>query len=181
MSRLTDQKGIDLALAALPELVAAGAQLAVLGSGERTLEQAFESAAREYPGRLAVRIGYDEALAHRLIAGADAIIVPSRFEPCGLTQLYGLRYGTLPVVRRTGGLADTVTDATATPERGTGFSFDAVTPVALADAIRRAVRVFADGVAWNRLIDRAMAQDHSWSTASREYRDLYAALLASER
>ena len=104
VTRLTHQKGIDLLLYALPELVRHNAQLAVLGSGEPALEAALQSAVAEYPTQVAVKIGYDEALSHRLIAGADVILVPSRFEPCGLTQLYGLRYGTLPLVRRCGGL-----------------------------------------------------------------------------
>jgi len=181
VSRLTEQKGLDLVLAALPALVAQGGQLALQGSGDAPLEAAFLEAARAHPGRVAVRIGYDEGLAHRLIAGADVLLVPSRFEPCGLTQLYGLRYGTLPLVRRVGGLADTVVDAVdakAAAERATGFSFDAATPAALEAALRRAVALYAQPALWRALMQRAMAQDFSWDGSARRYMDLYRSLQA---
>ena len=148
VSRLTAQKGLDLVLAALPALLRQGAQLVVQGSGDPVLEAAFSAAAHANPGQVALRVAYDEALAHRVIAGSDVILVPSRFEPCGLTQLYGLRYGTLPVVRRVGGLADTVVDAgeaAVRDGRATGFVFDAATPAALEAALReRGV----DEIAW---------------------------------
>jgi starch synthase len=180
ISRLTDQKGMDLVLAALPELLNLGGQLALLGTGDRALELAFESAARAHPGRVSVRIDYDEALAHRLIAGADVILVPSRFEPCGLTQLYGLRYGTLPLARRVGGLANTVVDANAAnihAGSATGFMFDAATPGALIDTITRAVGTYRDQRLWVMLMKQAMAQDYSWSEASKRYLSLYRELL----
>lgn len=180
VSRLTSQKGLDLVLAALPSLVRRGGQLALQGSGDAALEAAFVAAAQAHPEAVAVRIGYDEAFAHRLIAGADAILVPSRFEPCGLTQLYGLRYGSLPVVRRTGGLADTVVDATddaIAADRATGFSFDAATPAALDAAIQRAIAAYADPPHWRRLMLRAMAQDFSWRGAAQKYIALYRGLL----
>jgi starch synthase len=139
---------------------------------------ALQDAARAHPGRVAVRIGYDEALAHRIIAGADAILVPSRFEPCGLTQLYGLRYGTLPVVRRVGGLADTVVDA-AEGVRATGFVFDAATPEALAEAIARCLALWRRPAGWRALMWRAMAQDFSWDAAAAGYLALYADLLGN--
>ncbi len=176
VSRLTAQKGLDLVLAALPALLRLGAQLVVQGSGDPVLEAAFSQAAHAHPGQVALRIGYDEALAHRVIAGADAILVPSRFEPCGLTQLYGLRYGTLPLVRRVGGLADTVVDAdeAALREgRATGFAFDAATPAALEAALERAVRAYAQPEAWRRLMKTAMAQDFSWDGAAAGYLALY--------
>lgn len=110
VSRLTSQKGLDTVLQALPELLAQGGQLALLGAGDAVLQQAFLAAAADYPEQVGVQIGYHESFSHRIIGGADVILVPSRFEPCGLTQLYGLKYGTLPLVRRTGGLADTVVD-----------------------------------------------------------------------
>jgi starch synthase len=131
VSRLSAQKGLDLVLSCLPELLRSGVQLVVQGTGEPALEAAFRIAHQAHPGRVHVHIGYDEARAHRLIAGADAIAVPSRFEPCGLTQMYGLRYGTLPIVRRVGGLADTVVDAdeaALAAGTATGFSFGAATP-----------------------------------------------------
>lgn len=176
VSRLTAQKGLDLVLAALPALLRLGAQLVVQGSGDPVLEAAFSQAAHANPGQVALRIGYDEALAHRVIAGADAILMPSRFEPCGLTQLYGLRYGTLPLVRRVGGLADTVVDAdeAALREgRATGFAFDAATPAALEAALERAVRAYAQPEAWRKLMKTAMAQDFSWDGAAAGYLALY--------
>ena len=177
VSRLSAQKGLDLVLGALPGLLRRGGQLALQGTGDAALESAFSAAAQAHPGRVAARIGYDEALAHRLIAGADAIMVPSRFEPCGLTQLYGLRYGTLPVVRRVGGLADTVVDASAdavATDRATGFSFDAASPAALEHALQRATEAFSQPLLWRQLMLRAMAQDHSWEGAARKYVALYA-------
>ena len=176
VSRLTPQKGLDLVLAALPELLAAGAQLAVQGSGDAALEAAFTAAAAAHPGRVAVRLGYDEAFAHQMIAGADAVLVPSRFEPCGLTQLYGLRYGTVPVVRRVGGLADTVVDATAQAlvrDEATGFMFDAATPAALAAALRQAASAHAKPKLWRQLMLRGMAQRFSWGDAAAQYLLLY--------
>ncbi|MDE2093611.1 MAG: glycogen synthase GlgA [Burkholderiales bacterium] len=176
VSRLTSQKGLDLVLAALPGLLQRGAQLALQGAGDPALESAFVAVAKANPGKAAVRIGYDEAFAHRLIAGADAILVPSRFEPCGLTQLYGLRYGTLPVVRRVGGLADTVVDSTESAlheDRATGFTFDAATPAALDAAIQRAIDTHAQPERWRQLMRRAMAQDFSWAGAAQKYMALY--------
>ena len=181
VSRLTSQKGLDLLLGALPGLLRRGGQLALQGTGEPSLEAAFLAAAQAYPGEVAVRIGYDEPLAHRLIAGSDAILVPSRFEPCGLTQLYGLRYGTIPVVRRVGGLADTVVDATdeaVAADLATGFSFDAATPAALETALHRAITAYADGPRWKQLMLRAMAQDYSWRGAAQSYLGLYEQLVA---
>jgi starch synthase len=182
VSRLTSQKGLDLLLEALTGLVRRGGQLALQGTGDASLEAAFVAAAQARPGSVAVRIGYDEALAHRLIAGSDAIVVPSRFEPCGLTQLYGLRYGTLPVVRRVGGLADTVVDATAEALRdgtATGFVFDAATPVALDSALRKAAEAFAQPAQWKQLMGTAMARDFSWQGAARHYLALYDELVGA--
>ena len=176
VSRLTSQKGLDLLLGALPALLRSGGQLALQGAGEPALEKAFVAAAASHPGEVAVRIGYDEAFAHRLVAGADALLVPSRFEPCGLTQLYALRYGTLPVVRRAGGLADTVVDASGEAlreGRATGFVFDEPTSAALRGAIERAVAAYAQPAHWARLMRQAMAQDFSWRGAAERYLELY--------
>jgi starch synthase len=181
VSRLTSQKGLDLVLGALPTLLGQGGQLALQGAGDPALEAAFRAAAQAHPGEVAVRIGYDESLAHRLIAGADAILVPSRFEPCGLTQLYGLRYGTVPVVRRVGGLADTVVDAGADArrsDRATGFAFDAATVPALEAAILRAMAAYAQPPAWRRLMLRGMAREFSWRGAAQQYLALYRELVA---
>ena len=177
VSRLTSQKGLDLVLAALPALLRDGAQFLIQGNGEPALEAAFRAAEKQHPGQVATRIGYDEALAHRVVAGVDSILVPSRFEPCGLTQLYGLRYGTLPLVRRVGGLADTVVDANddaLRDDRATGFSFDVATPAALEHALLRAAALFRQPEAWRRVMQRAMAQDFSWTGAAQTYMTLYA-------
>lgn len=177
VSRLSSQKGLDLLLSALPQLVEQGAQLVVQGTGDAALEAAFRMAASVHPGRVGVHIGYDEARAHRLIAGADFIAVPSRFEPCGLTQLYGLRYGTLPLVRRVGGLADTVVDthdATVQAGTATGFVFDHASPQALGEAARRAMAALRQPALWQQLQQRAMGQDFSWDGPARRYLALYA-------
>ncbi|MFO1194332.1 MAG: glycogen synthase GlgA [Rhodoferax sp.] len=176
VSRLTAQKGLDLVLSALPELLAHGAQLAVQGSGDPALERALLGAAAHYPRRVAVRLAYDEAFAHQMVAGADAMLVPSRFEPCGLTQLYALRYGTVPVVRRVGGLADTVLDLVE-GEASTGIVFDDATGAAMANAMTRAVACYRDGAAWRALMLRGMAQDFSWGPPARQYMALYRQLL----
>ena len=177
VSRLTPQKGLDLVLAALPEIVRLGAQLVVQGSGDAALESAFAAAARSHPGRVGVRLGYDENGAHRLIAGADMILVPSRFEPCGLTQMYGLRYGTVPVVRRVGGLADTVRDAAEA--LANGFIFEAAEPAALAQAVARALECFRQPQAWAQLQQRGMAEDLSWDGPAQRYLALYGQLCAA--
>ena len=175
VSRLTAQKGLDLVLAALPALVREGMQFAIQGTGEPALETAFRMAELAHPGRVAVHIGYDETRAHQLVAGADVIAVPSRFEPCGLTQMYGLRYGTLPLVRWVGGLADTVveTDATGAADRQTGFMFDAATPTAFEACARRALALKRDAPAWQAVMRRGMSQDLSWAGPAREYLALY--------
>ena len=180
VSRLTSQKGLDLLLDALPALlnfpVEGSPQLAVLGNGDPALETAFSQAAASHPGRVAVRLVYDEALAHRMMAGADAMLVPSRFEPCGLTQLYALRYGTVPVVRQVGGLADTVVGATEATVQGglaTGFSFGPATPTALAQALLQAVAAHGQPALWRQFMLRGMAQNFSWDLAASQYIALY--------
>ncbi len=177
VSRLATQKGLDLVLANVEHLVSLGAQLALLGSGDPLLEQGFKMAARHHRGRVAVKIGYDEALAHRLLAGADALLVPSRFEPCGLTQLYALKYGALPVVRRTGGLADTVVDAnpeTLANGTATGFAFDQVDGWVLGETISRACELYARHPKdWSRIQQHAMQQDFSWRASAKRYAELY--------
>ena len=182
VSRLTSQKGLDLVLAALPQLLAQGAQLAIQGSGDADLQRALGAAATHHPGQVVLRLGYDEAFAHRMIAGADAMLVPSRFEPCGLTQLYALRYGTVPVVRRVGGLADTVVDANASHlahDTATGFVFDAATGEALAEAMARAAKAYRSAAVWRKLMQHGMAQDFSWASAAQKYLALYGEMLKS--
>src|SRR5271155_2999571 len=176
VSRLTPQKGLDLLLACLPELVADGSRLAILGSGDSDLEHGFSTAAAAHNGEIAFEIGYDDALSHLIIAGADIVLVPSRFEPCGLTQLYALRYGTLPLVRRVGGLADTVVDATAislADGSADGFAFDGDSPGALMAAIRRANTLFRERAIWLRMMRQAMTRDFSWTAAARQYVAVY--------
>jgi starch synthase len=176
VSRLTPQKGLDLLLGCLPLFVASGSQLALLGSGDADLEQGFTSAAEVHKQQIGVALGYDETLSHLIIGGCDVILVPSRFEPCGLTQLYALRYGTLPLVRRVGGLADTVVDATSVglaENDATGFAFDDASPQALMTTIGRAIALFGDRQLWRRMIRRAMTRDFSWEAAARKYVALY--------
>lgn len=176
VSRLTSQKGLDLILASLPTLLAEGAQLAVQGSGDPALERAFLAAFQAHPGQVAVRLGYDEAFAHQMMAGADIMLVPSRFEPCGLTQLYALRYGTVPLVRRVGGLADTVVDADSDAvqrDEATGFMFGPATPAALAAAVRHAVKAYSKPKLWHQIMLRGMTQRFSWDVAAQAYMALY--------
>ena len=178
ISRLTWQKGIDLLLEALPSLLTGGGQLALLGSGEAGLEAAVKDAAAKYDN-VAVKIGYDEALSHRMIAGGDAILVPSRFEPCGLTQLYGLRYGTLPVVALTGGLADTVINASPAAMAAnvaTGIQFSPINGLGLSNAFNRLNRLYQDQAAWTQMQDNAMRQAVSWDHSAKIYHALYAEL-----
>jgi starch synthase len=178
VSRLTHQKGLDLLLEALPAFVDRGGQLALLGSGDAELERAFAAAAASHP-LIAVRIGYDEGLSHRMYAGADAVLVPSRFEPCGLTQLYGLRYGAIPLVAYTGGLVDTVIDSTPMALRSgvaTGIQFHPVTSDALAAALIRLVDLYNDAPAWSRLQTNAMRQPVGWDGSAADYAALYEAV-----
>ncbi|MCB2128714.1 MAG: glycogen synthase GlgA [Rhodobacteraceae bacterium] len=184
ISRLTEQKGLDLLLQALPTLVSRGARLALLGTGDKGLEDAFRRASAQHPGIVGTIIGYDERLSHLMQAGSDAIIVPSRFEPCGLTQLYGLRYGTLPVVARTGGLADTVIDASdAAMKSGcaTGFQFAPTTAEALADTIDRACNLFLDRKAWTAVMRNAMRHPVGWDASADAYRAVFQTLLDEAR
>ena len=180
VSRLTNQKGLDALLDAVPHLVERGAQLAVLGTGQPELEQGFRDAAQAHPGQVATHIGYDEALSHLFQAGSDAILIPSRFEPCGLTQLYGLRYGTLPVVARTGGLADTVIDANVAAilaKAATGFVFTDVSAFGIAQVIDRVVDAYGDPKLWQSLQRAAMRHPVSWDSSAQAYRDLYTDLV----
>lgn len=181
VSRLTWQKGMDVLLEVLDHLVGIGGRLAVLGSGDAAIEQGLHDAAARHPGRIGVRIGYDEDLSHRMQGGGDAILIPSRFEPCGLTQLYGLAYGCLPVVSRTGGLADTVIDANpAALAAGcaTGVQFDGVSYDGLAAALTRTVALYDQRDVWERLQKNAMKCDFSWKASGAAYARLYRSLLA---
>ncbi|PZX17536.1 starch synthase [Palleronia aestuarii] len=175
ISRLTEQKGLDLLIEALPDFLDRGGQIALLGTGEARIERAWRDAAATHES-VAVRIGYDEILSHKMIAGGQAIIVPSRFEPCGLTQLYGLRYGTIPVVAHTGGLADTVIDANdAALKTGvaTGLSFMPGSRDSLAHALRRLVVLRGNRDTWSRMVRNAMRHPVGWGESAEQYLDLY--------
>ena len=181
IGRLVAQKGIDLLLDCLPELLAGEMQLVLLGSGEPELEARLQKLQAGHPDKFGLRLGYDETLAHRIEAGADLFVMPSRFEPCGLNQIYSLRYGTLPVVRRTGGLADTVVDADAQARMAgtaTGFVFDAATSEALVGALQRALALYRQPPVWKRLVQTAMRQDFSWKRSAAEYLELYETAVA---
>ncbi len=182
VSRLAEQKGIDVLLGALPGVLErSDVQLAVLGTGEERYERSLRELAARHPNRIAVRIGFAEALAHRIEAGADVFLMPSRFEPCGLNQLYSLRYGTVPVVHATGGLDDSVAEFDPATGMGTGFKFASYSAEALAAAIDRALAVRRAPAAWKRLVANGMAQDFSWSRAAGLYRLLYTEVLAEPR
>ena len=182
VSRLTSQKGLDLLLEVLPGLVGRGARLALLGTGEIKLEAAFIGAAHQYSGSVGVIIGYDEGLSHLMQGGSDAILIPSRFEPCGLTQLYGLRYGTVPLVARTGGLADTVIDANeaaVVANCATGIQFSPITAEALDSAVGKTCALFSQPKIWSAMMRRAMRHPVGWGRSATAYLDLYRQLVIS--
>ncbi|KKC37469.1 glycogen synthase [Devosia epidermidihirudinis] len=180
VSRLTWQKGIDLLAQNIDYMVENGAQLAVLGSGDTDLENSIRAASQRHPGRVGIVTGYNEPLSHLIQAGSDVMMVPSRFEPCGLTQLYALRYGCVPLVSRVGGLNDTVIDANVAAlqaEVATGVQFSPPSAGALRDAIRRTLDLYADDKMWKKIQRRGMKSDVSWETSAARYADLYASLI----
>jgi starch synthase len=176
ITRLVGQKGLDLVLEMQPALMQRNLQFAVLGTGDPHFEQGLRAAARADEGRVAVHIGFDEALAHRFQAGADMLLMPSRYEPCGLNQIYALHYGTVPVVRATGGLDDTVEDFNPALGGGNGFKFSAYTPTALLAAIDRARGWYGRRQAWQTLMRAGMGADFSWKRSAVEYVELYRSL-----
>ena len=173
VSRLVSQKGVDLIAAASADLVAIDATWVFLGAGEPRYEQALRQLAAAHPSRVAATIGFDESLAHLIEAGSDIYMMPSQFEPCGLNQMYSLRYGTVPIVRAVGGLDDTVQPYTAKARKANGFKFRHPTPETLVQTVRRAVRVYHNRPAWRQLMSNGMAADHSWATPAREYVKVY--------
>jgi starch synthase len=180
VSRLAEQKGIDLLVDALPQVLDTRvAGLVVLGSGDARYVTFFEELARRYRGRVAFRSGYDESLAHLIEAGSDMFLMPSRYEPCGLNQMYSLRYGTIPIVHKTGGLADSVQGVDPARGTGTGIVFDHYDAAAVRWALHSALDLFADRAVWGRLIQNAMAQDFSWERQVRQYEAVYGRILAS--
>ncbi|CAA7623166.1 glycogen synthase GlgA [Magnetospirillum sp. UT-4] len=181
VSRLNDLKGMDMVLAVLPVLLREGAQLAVVGTGDRVMEDAFRSAAATHPDRISASIAYSETLAHRLMAGGDMLLMPSRFEPCGLTQFYAFRYGTVPVAHATGGLADTVVDASydsLMTGTATGFSFEHANAGAFQWALERALGVYRNREQWRRIQATCLAQNFSWERSAARYVELYRSLVA---
>ena len=180
IARLTSQKGLDLVATIIPQLLAMDLQLVILGTGEPELEAKFTALQARYPRRIGLRIGFDEGLAHRIEGGADVFVMPSRYEPCGLSQLYSLRYGTVPVVRKTGGLADTVVPLTSMARqvgRATGFHVEEDRADALLAVLRRVVAVYQDRSMWDRLVEAGMTTDVSWARSANEYDRLFASLV----
>ncbi len=179
VSRLDTQKGLDIALPAVRRWLELGGQFVLLGTGENSLEREYGRLEAEFPGRASVRLRFDGRYAHRIYAGADAILIPSRYEPCGLTQMIAMRYGAVPVARRTGGLADTITDA-GDPD-GTGVMFDEPSPLALADALDRMLTIRAMPGRWSDMQRRGMRRDFSWNRSAAAYADIYARAASARR
>jgi starch synthase len=184
IGRMASQKGFDLVEEAIPGLIKIGLQLVILGTGDREAEQRFEALRGRFPEHIGLHIGFDEALAHRIEAGADMLVMPSRYEPCGLSQLYSLRYGTVPIVTKTGGLADTVVPFLRRKrdiDLATGFQIKEHTATAVISAMRDAVEVFHDAAVWNRLIDNGMSVDVSWARSAKKYEELFRGVLGRSR
>jgi starch synthase len=174
VSRLSQQKGIDILAGAFPALMERDVQVVLLGTGEARFQSLFHEFTRQYPGKVGTFLSYDYGMAHKIFAGADILLVPSRYEPCGLNQLYALKYGTVPIVRATGGLTDTVEEFDLKDEIGTGFKFVAESPQALTSTILRSLEVYTDhSDAWRRLMIRGMMKDFSWKRSAKEYLLLY--------
>jgi starch synthase len=174
IGRLVQQKGVDIMLGALEEMLSANMQFVSIGSGVAAFERAFENLARRFPSKVSIRIGFDEALSHRIEAGCDFFLMPSQFEPCGLNQMYSLRYATIPIVRATGGLDDTVVDAREDAEKADGIKFSEYSSRALAKAIRKALVLYGESELFLRFRENAMAADFSWERMATEYLGVYA-------
>jgi len=181
IGRIVEQKGVDLLLQALPELMALDLQIVILGSGDKTLETQLLAAMQAHPEKLSVHIGYDETLAHQIEAGADVFLMPSRFEPCGLNQLYSLKYGTIPIVNPVGGLADSVNDIHSTGANATGVYLPQANSGALTQTIEKTMNLFNDPQQWRQLIKSAMSQDFSWKNSAKQYLTLYRSLINNRK
>jgi len=173
ISRLDHNKGVDLVVSVVEKIIGRGGGLVVLGKGEPSLEDALKRAMQKYPGRISVRFEVDESLAHLIMAGCDIFLMPSRYEPCGLTQMYAMKYGSIPVVRRTGGLKDTVSEFDPSSGRGTGFTFDAYEAGAFSEAIVKAFRTYGDKKARETIIENGMKEDFSWNRSAESYLEVY--------
>jgi len=175
VSRLVEQKGIPVLIEALERLLALDVAMIILGSGEPAYEQALQKFAERFPGRLKIDFGYNNPLSHKIIAGSDMFLMPSRYEPCGITQMAALKYGTVPVVHKTGGLADTVTQWNG--RSGNGFLFENYTAEGLTDSVQRAVTAFYKKDEWRRIIRNGMKTDFSWEQSAKQYLKLYQSLI----
>jgi starch synthase len=180
VGRMSIQKGVDIFVPAVPELLGMGLQMAVLGSGDEHYQDMMNQIAGDDPAHLKVVLGFDDGLARRIYAGCDAFLMPSRYEPCGLGQMISFRYGAVPIVRRTGGLADTVTDASVSDE-GTGFVFNEYSASGLVSAVERAMQAFHDRPRWNALVMKGMSQDFSWRASAGKYIDAYREIINMSR
>jgi len=181
ISRLADQKGFDLIVEAVKDINALDAQLVILGTGDPKFHKALEKLSKTYPKNVVVFLRFDNELAHLIEAGSDIFLMPSRYEPCGLNQMYSLKYGTVPVVRKTGGLADTIIDFSKDPENGNGFVFEEYSKKAMLTAIKHAVDVYKDQKTWQKLIKRGMRADYSWRVAAEKYLKIFVSLVNSKR
>jgi starch synthase len=173
ISRLVEQKGVDLLLGALEEMLGTNLKFVLLGTGLPVFEQAFQALARRFPAQVAVRIGFNEALSHRIEAGCDFFLMPSRFEPCGLNQMYSLRYGTIPLVRRTGGLDDTVVDIREDAAKANGIKFDECSSAAVAKGVRKALALYQEPELFSHFRKNAIAADFSWDRTALQYLEVY--------
>jgi len=173
VSRLADQKGLDILIEAIEDLMHLDLQLVVLGAGEQKYQTLLDGLPGKYPEKIGVKIGFDNALAHKIEAGADLFLMPSKFEPCGLNQMYSLKYGTIPVVRATGGLDDTIEDYNPLSGSGNGFKFSGYSGATLLEAVKRSIAVYCNRKAWRQLMAKAMACDFSWGKSAKEYVALY--------
>lgn len=183
VSRLTDQKGFDILTPVMDEILAEDYQLVLLGTGEEKYQEAFTRLAARFPKKIGIKLAFSNELAHKIEAGADMFLMPSHYEPCGLNQMYSLKYGTVPLVRATGGLDDTIVDYPASPSNGNGFKFAEYSSAALLDKLRQARQYYQNKTEWNRIIRNGMACDFSWDASAKKYEDLYqkAVSLRSER
>jgi len=178
VSRLAGQKGFDILCESLAGIFKLGAVLVILGTGEEVFQKALSAAREKYPESLGLRIAYDESLSHKIYAGSDMFLIPSRYEPCGLTQMYSLRYGTVPVVRATGGLDDTIQEYDSVRGTGNGFKFEEYSSAALISSLQKAIGAYQSKKRWRQLVQQAMACDFSWDVSAREYVRLYQRLFA---
>jgi starch synthase len=177
VSRLTDQKGLDIIADAIEDLMRLDLQLVFLGTGEQRYQQMLTGLSSRRPDKIGVRIGFDNALAHKIEAGADMFLMPSKYEPCGLNQIYSLKYGTIPIVRATGGLDDTIEDYNPSTGAGNGFKFSSYSGPTLLEVVKRALAVYSHKKAWRRLMTNAMSYDFSWEKSAAEYLTLYRELV----